>query len=323
MKIDQQNSRRSFITSASLVAAASGIAAVTGNAAFAKPESSNGIASAKPLLGRTAFITGAARGIGLAIAETYAKAGANVAMIDIADPTLLNSTAGYRVANADEFEQAFRQVKSHGTKVLKIQADVRDLDALNKASLKTVSSFGGIDIVVANAGYVAWHSFENGTPKQWHDVFDVNVHGVFNTAKATIPALKKSKYARIINLASIGGRAGSTGNGAYTSSKWAVIGLTKQAANELGQYNITVNAISPGPVNTPMYRSQGQMKSMGAADASTQDAMLNPMLPVGDNGALDAQDIADTALFLASDAAKTISGTAIDVALGYNANYTA
>jgi NAD(P)-dependent dehydrogenase (short-subunit alcohol dehydrogenase family) len=223
----------------------------------------------------------------------------------------------------DEFNAAVGAVKQYGTKVLQIQADVRDLAAMQSAAERTNRELGGIDIVVANAGYVAWHSFEDGTPQLWHDVFDVNVHGVFNTAKAAIPFLKQRGGGRIINMASVGGRAGFAGNGAYTSTKWAVIGMTKQAAQELGQYNITVNAIAPGAVNTAMYRSEGQMRSMGVSSPEEQDALINPVSPLGIAGAIEPEEIAQTALFLASDAAKTISGTTIDNALGFNASYTA
>ncbi|MBD0269339.1 MAG: SDR family oxidoreductase [Cyanobacteria bacterium Co-bin8] len=281
------------------------------------------LSSALPLAGKVAFVTGAARGIGRAISEVFALNGAHVAMLDIADPTRLNSSRGYRVANIDEFNAAFESVKQYGTQVLQIQADVRDLAAMQAAAERTARELGGIDIVVANAGYVAWHSFEEGTSQLWHDVFDVNVHGVFNTAKAAIAFLKQRGGGRIINMASVSSRAGFAGNGAYTSTKWAVVGMTKQAAQELGQYNITVNAIAPGAVNTPMYRSEGQMRSMGVSSPQEQDALINPISPLGNAGALEPEDIAQTALFLASDAAKTISGTTIDNALGFNASYTA
>ncbi|BAU14789.1 putative 2-keto-3-deoxygluconate dehydrogenase [Leptolyngbya sp. NIES-3755] len=280
-------------------------------------------ATSKQLAGKTAFITGAARGIGRSIAELFAANGANVAMLDIADPAKLNSTQGYRVSNMTEFDQAVASVQQYGTKVLKIQADVRNLAAMQSAAERTNRELGGIDIVVANAGYVAWHSFEDGTPEQWQDVIDVNVHGVFNTAKATIPFLKQRGGGRIINLSSVGGRAGFAGNGAYTSSKWAVIGMTKQAAQELGKYNIAVNAIAPGAVNTPMYRSQGQMRSMGVSTPEEQDKLIEPISPLGKAGAIEPEDVAQTALFLASEASKTISGTTIDNAMGFNASYTA
>lgn len=277
----------------------------------------------RPLAGKVVFVTGAARGIGRAIAELFAANGADIAMIDIAEPSRLNSTRGYRVSNMAEFDEAIAAVQQNGTKVLKIQADVRDLAAMQSAAERTNRELGGIDIVIANAGYVAWHSFEDGTPEHWKNVMDVNVHGVFHTAKATIPFLKQRGGGRIINMASVGSRAGFAGNGAYTASKWAVLGMTKQAALELGKYNITVNAIAPGAVNTPMYRSEGQMRSMGVSTAAEQDRLINAVSPLGNAGAIEPLDVAKTALFLSSDAAKTISGATIDNALGFNASYTA
>ncbi|HEY9796188.1 MAG TPA: SDR family NAD(P)-dependent oxidoreductase, partial [Leptolyngbyaceae cyanobacterium] len=318
--------RRKIILGSTALAAGLGTVGLAGEQVSAQDQQINSqpqTSTALPLAGKVAFVTGAARGIGRAISEIFALNGADVAMLDIADPSRLNSSRGYRVANMDEFNAAFASVKQHGTKVLQIQADVRDLTAMQSAAERTNRELGGIDIVVANAGYVAWHSFEDGTLQLWRDVVDVNVHGVFNTAKAAIPFLKQRGGGRIINMASVGGRAGFAGNGAYTSTKWAVIGMTKQAAQELGQYNITVNAIAPGAVNTPMYRSEGQMRSMGVSSREEQDALINPVSPLGNAGAIEPEDIAQTALFLASNAAKTISGTTIDNALGFNASYTA
>jgi NAD(P)-dependent dehydrogenase (short-subunit alcohol dehydrogenase family) len=310
--------RRNLITGAlgALAVTAATAAGPARQAAAAEPR--RGV-----LAGRTAFITGAARGIGLAIAERFAAEGADVAMIDIADPSRLTTSDGYRVATMAEFDRAVARVRAHGGKALKIQADVRDHQGMRRAAEQTARALGGIDIVVANAGYVAWHAFEDGTPEQWKDVVDVNIHGVFNTAAAAIPFLRRSRHARIITMTSIGGRFGAAGNGAYTSTKWAVIGMTKQAAAELGKYGIAVNAIAPGAVNTPMYRSEGQMRSMGVSSAAEQDRIIGPLSPLGGRGAVEPADIADTALFLASDAAATLSGTIIDNAAGFNASYSA
>ncbi|MDQ7832597.1 MAG: SDR family oxidoreductase [Desulfovibrionaceae bacterium] len=312
--------RRTFLHHACLIAAGGiATAASTINPAPACAAPNN----KKTLSGKTAFVTGAARGIGRAICEKFAAYGADVAMLDIADPAKLHSTAGYSVSTMREFDEAVAAVKVHGTRVAKFQADVRNLSALEEAARQTAGQLGGIDIVVANAGYVAWHSFEDGTPLQWRDVIDVNILGVFYTAKATIPYLKKRGGGRIINLASVGGRAAFAGNGAYTSTKWAVVGMTKQAALELGKYRIAVNAIAPGAVNTPMYRSEGQRRSMGVNTSQEQDMIIDPLSPLGSAGAIDPEDVADAALFLVGDAAKTISATIVDVALGYNASYTA
>ncbi len=275
------------------------------------------------LAGKTALVTGAARGIGLAIAKAYAAEGAAVVMLDLADPGAVPPVEGFRIANAEEFDAGYQQVLQISPNVIKITADVRDVRQMEAAAAEAVRRFGGLDIAVANAGYVRWHSFAEGTELDWKSVYDVNVHGVFNTFKAAIPALRRRGGGRLISLSSIGGRQGVPGNGAYNSSKWAVIGLTKQAAIELGPDSITANAIAPGPVDTPMYRSVAQRRSMGVDTIEQQDAILGPMLPLGYSPVMAPSDIADAALFLAGPGGGAISGTVIDSAFGYNAFYTA
>ncbi len=279
--------------------------------------------SSHPLSGRCALVTGAARGIGRAIAQGFAQAGADVALLDVPSTDVLTSTTGYQLATPADLEAAAAATSAHGQRVRTIAADVRDLDAMSTAVDEAVDSFGRLDIVVANAGYVAWTPFAEGTSEQWRDVFDVNVHGTFNTFRASIDALRESDAGRMIAMSSIGGRQGVVGNGPYCATKWAVIGMVKQAALELGPDGITVNAIAPGPVDTAMYRSEGQHASMGVSNDDEQDQMIRPALPLGDRASLAPSDIADAAVFLAGPGAATISGICLDVALGYNAGYTA
>ncbi len=327
MTNETNNDRRNFLR----LGAASG-AAIAGSA-LAAATGANAQTSGQTgqLEGKVALVTGAARGIGRAVAEAYARAGASVVMLDIADPNAVPAVDGFRIANAEEFEAAYQSVRAINPDTLKIVADVRSEGDMAGAVARTVERFGGLDIMVANAGYVRWHGFADGTELDWKSVYDVNVHGVFNSFKAAIPALRERGGGSLISLSSIAGRQGVRGNGAYNSSKWAVIGLTKQAALELGPDNIRANVIAPGPVDTPMYRSDGQKRSMGidvasmtAAESSArQDEMLNPALPLGEKPASDPSEIADGAVYLASDAATSVSGLVLDVALGYNASYTA
>ena len=278
--------------------------------------------SAKLLSGKVALVTGAARGIGRAIALDYAKNGANVALLDLGDPTGGMPISGYRLSNEQELDEAVAAVAAQGVKALKLKVDVRDYAGMKTAAEQTINELGGLDIAVANAGICIWTTIESANEQQWRDVVDVNVNGVFNTIQAVIPHMKANNSGRIITLSSIGGRQGVVGNGAYPTAKWAVIGLTKSAAMELGAANITVNAIAPGPVNTSLYRSQGQLQSMGLDSFEKQDEVVGGFLPLKAASALDPEDIADTATFLASDRAKFISGEVVDVALGYNAAYT-
>lgn len=282
------------------------------------------------LNGKVAIVTGAARGIGLATAKAYAQHGAKVVLLDVADPSAVPPVEGFRIANRAEFDTAVAEVQGIDPDAIGIVADVRDPSAMQGAVERAVSEFGGLDTMVANAGYVRWHGFADGTPEDWESVYGVNVHGVFNSFHAAIPALRERGGGSLISVSSIAGRQGVRGNGAYNSSKWAVIGLTKQAALELGPDLIRANVIAPGPVDTPMYRSDGQKMSMGIDLASMtveessarQDEMLTPALPLGSKPASDPSVIADAAVWLASDMATDVSGLTVDVALGYNASYT-
>lgn len=306
--------RKEFLRSAGL--AATGVA-VTNTGALGQSKEPNSM----DLQGKTALVTGAARGIGLAIAEDLAKHGVNIALVDIADPTGGMAIRGYRLANEDELRSSTDKIKKLGVKAIGVKADVRDLGALKKATDRTIAELGGLDIVVANAGVASWSPFEDMKENQWKDVIDVNLTGVAHTAWAALPQMKKQKSGSIITLTSIGGRQGVPGVANYASTKWAVIGLTKTLALELGKYNIRVNAIAPTAVNTPLYRSEGQYRSTGMNSFEEQDkAMLGyHALPTP---ALDPVDIAHSATFLASDNAQFISGLVMDVAAGGNAHYT-
>ena len=269
------------------------------------------------LSGQVAFVTGSARGIGRATAVKLALEGADIVSLDIAAPI-----GAAPPATPADLEETERLIRETGRRVISIQADVRDLPAMQEAVQRAVSEFERVDMMIANAGAVVWENFQNSSLENWSLVVDVNINGVFNSIKAVIPHMIERRYGRIVTLASIGGRQGVVGNGSYTTTKWAVIGLTKSAALELGQYNITVNAISPTAVNTPMYRSEGQMASTGAADHAAQDEQMlaHHALPVGP---VEPEVIADGIAFLCSDEARFISGVALDIAAGGNARYTA
>ncbi len=276
---------------------------------------------AQTLRGKVALVTGAARGIGRATAEELARQGAHVALLDIADPKGVKHMHSYQLATERELDQAVAAVKATGCKALKLKADVRDLAGLQRATQETVHQLGRLDIMVANAGIAIWSPFEQMQPGQWQDVLDVNLTGTANAAWAAIPHLKQ-RGGRIIMLSSIGGRQGVPGVANYAATRWGVIGLAKTLALELGKYHITVNALAPTAVNTPLYRSEGQYRSTGMHSFAEQDKAQQGYhaLPTP---ALDPIDIAQSIAFLASDAAKYISGVCLDVAAGGNAHYSA
>ena len=247
--------RRNLLTSgiAEAAAAGAGLAAATG--AFAQTTSSGA------LEGKVALVTGAARGIGRSIAEEYARHGASVVMLDVADPSAVPPVDGFRIANSEEFDAAFEAVRAINLNTLQIRGDVRSEGDLDGAISQAISRFGGLDIAVANAGYVRWRSFADGRELDWKSVLDVNVWGVANTFRAATPALRQRGGGRLTSISSIGGRQGVPGNGAYTSSKWAVIGLTKQAAIAAGarQHHRQRNCARPGRYTHVSIRSTNRV----------------------------------------------------------------
>ncbi len=276
------------------------------------------------LKGKVAIITGAARGIGRACAVAMAREGADIVALDIAKQ--MPGITGYRLSTPDDLKETERLVKTQGRRCLSIQGDVRDMEAMRQMAERTIKELGKIDILVANAGIAAWSPFATMTDEQWNNVIDVNLTGAANSMRAVLPHMIERKQGRIIALSSIGGRAGAAGVANYAATKWGIIGLVKTAALELGKDNITVNAVCPTAVNTPLYRSEGQRRSTlpnldRPTDADQDDQMLQyHALPVP---ALEPEDIADSVVFLASDQARYITGAAIDVAAGGNARYTA
>lgn len=319
------NTRREIIKGTAITATGmvlGGVAAAKSTAQQPIDRETSNNSESKPLSGQVALITGAARGIGRATAIELARQGADLVLLDIADPQGVENIFGYRLANSDELNKAVELVKAEGVTAIPIVADVRNLDRMKEAAKMTVDRLGKIDILVANAGIAIWSPFDKMQPQQWQNVIDVNLTGVANSMWAVIPQMQKQQSGKIITLTSIGGRMGVPGVANYASTKWAVIGLTKTIALELGKDNITVNAVAPTAVNTPLYRSEGQYISTGMSSFAEQDeAMLGfHALPVP---IVEPEDIANAIAFLASDKARYISGLVLDVAAGGNARYTA
>ena len=274
------------------------------------------------LAGRVALITGAARGIGRATAARLAAEGADIALLDIAEPEPFADMEGYSLATRTDLAEAASAVRELGVRAVEIVADVRDADAVRAGFARAGNELGGVDIVVANAGLVIWSTIAASTETAWRDVVDVNINGVFNTLQAGLPYLRASGSGRFVGMTSVGGRMGVVGNGAYATTKWGVIGLVKSAALEFGPEGITVNAVAPTGTNTPMYRSEGQRSSTGAASRGEQDEQQGQFhaLPVD---AAEPEDIAAAVAFLVGPDARYVSGLVLDVAAGGNARYTA
>ena len=242
------HTRRDILKKGAAALAGLGLATAAGSAPGAEPESTE-----KPgrLKGKVAVVTGAARGIGRAIAVAFAKEGADVMGLDIAGSA--SAITAYPAATEDELEETGKLVDAQGRRFISYKADIRDLDALKKAADLVMEKFARLDILVANAGIQTFKPFLEMDDKHWHDVINVNLNGTANTVWAFAPLLVKGKQGgRIIITSSTQGRHGSKNASSYACSKWALYGLVKTLALELGEHKITVNALVPGLIDTPM-----------------------------------------------------------------------
>jgi len=237
------------------------------------------------LEGKTAFITGARRGIGRAMALTFAEQGADIVVCDLTT----DETA----------QQTVRDIEALGRRALAVKANVSIRADVDAAVEKALGAFGRIDILVNDAGIALTNTMMDIPEADWDAVIAVNLKGVFNTCQATARHMMDRKTGRVINISSIAGRRGSLfGDVHYSAAKAGVIGFTKCMARIMAPYGVTVNAIAPGIVTTDILSAEHEAASM-------------PLIPLGRAGR--PQDIADAALFFASKLSDYVTGTVLDV----------
>ncbi len=275
------------------------------------------------LEGRVAIITGAARGQGRAHALALAKAGAIVALSDIARP--IASTA-YPLATENDLAETARLVEAAGGKVMTQVSDVRSPSETNTFVEKVRSRFGKIDILVSNAGIVHWKPFTALTMEDWKDTLDTNLMGFVHVAQAVLPHMIEKRYGRIVVTGSSLGRQGAPGLAAYGASKWALHGLVKSIAAEVAASGITVNLVNPTIVNTPMMDNEAAYKlfcpdieNPTRADALPRFQTLN-RIPVP---WVEPEEVSKGVLWLVSDDAAYMTGSALDITAGASTSYTA
>lgn len=249
---------------------------------------------------KVALITGAARGQGRAVALALAKAGASVLAFDVAAPLNL---PGYPMGSADELESLVAECKSAGSDCLAQAGDVRDAAAIKSAVNKALGSWGKIDILFNNAGICAYGLAHELTEDDWDAMIDINLKGCWLVAKHVIPTMIERRAGVIINNSSIAGLRGMARLSHYAASKWGLTGLTKSWAIELSQYNIRVNSIHPTGVNTPMNDGLAALEGLTPVEVAERSA--GNLLPVP---WIEAQDVAEVVLFLASDRARYVTG---------------
>jgi 3-oxoacyl-[acyl-carrier protein] reductase len=249
----------------------------------------------KLLDGKVAIVTGAARGIGEAVALKLAEHGAHIAFTYVSD------------SSADKAAALEAKIQALGVKAKAYQSNAGDYAACESLVNDVIAHFGTVDILVNNAGISKDNLLMRMTPEQWNDVIQVNLTGVFNMTKQVIRPMMKARQGSIINMSSVIGEMGNAGQASYAASKAGVIGFTKSVAKELGSRNIRCNAIAPGFVETDMtqYLKEGE-----AADK------YKAGIPLGRFAS--AEDIANVTLFLASDMSSYVTGQVLSACGGLN-----
>jgi len=268
--------------------------------------------------GKVAFITGAARGQGRSHAARLAAEGADIIAIDICHDV----EGALPMATPADLEETVKLVEALDRRIIATQADVRDFDALKAAVDDGVAELGRLDIIVANAGIASLGGpVQDMDPANWQHTIDINLTGLWNTARAGIPHLiAGGQGGSIVLTSSVGGMHALPNMSHYVSAKHGVIGLMRSLAVELGQHNIRVNSVLPTNVNTPMFMNEGTYKMFRpdlenptAADVEPIAAQFMHVLP---HGWIEPEDVSNAILFLASDESRYITGVPLPIDLG-------
>jgi len=237
--------------------------------------------------GKTAIVTGAARGIGRAISLELGRCGCNIAF---------NYSSSEAQAN-----QLVQELEAFGRQVYSLRTSVRDFDSANEMVQEVRNRFGAVDFLVNNAGIIRDKLILRMSESDWDDVINTNLKGAFNFSKAVSPLMAKARKGSILNIASVSGIIGSAGQVNYSASKAGMIGLTKSLARELAGRNVRVNALALGFIDTEMTRVL----------AENYRAQLLNAIPLGRFGTVE--EIAGIAVFMLSDEARYITGQVLQV----------
>jgi len=236
------------------------------------------------LKGKTALVTGGARGIGKAIALKLARQGANIAILDMAAAP-----------------ETVKEIESLGVKAISVEANVTKLETVEQAVEQVIATFGSLDIAVNNAGVTRDNLFLRMKPEEWDLVLSINLTGAFNVCKAINKQMFKQRAGKIVNIASVVGQMGNIGQANYSASKAGLIGLTKTLAREFAARNIQVNAVAPGFIDTEM--------TAKLPDDVRANFIRN--IPAGNFGS--PENVADAVAFLCSADSDYVTGQVINV----------
>ncbi len=281
------------------------------------------VGDAGELAGRVALITGGARGQGRSHAVGLARAGADIAVCDLGHDL---DTVGYPLATPEDLAETVRLVEAEGRRCRSALVDVRSFDEVLAFADATAEEFGSLDIAVANAGISTMGSILSLDAEGWQETIDVNLSGVFHTLRAAAPHMRRRRWGRLIGISSMMGRSANPLIPAYTASKWGVIGLVKSAAQDLAAFGVTVNAIAPGNISTPMIHNDVLYRLMRPdLEAPTAEDVAGPMtsLHLQPVPWLEPEEVTSAVRFLCSEGARHITGAVLDISAGASARFTA
>lgn len=272
--------------------------------------------------GKTVIVTGAARGIGRGIAEAFANEGASVVLADLGALAQQGSEDwNYALSAESELASAASEIKAQGGICSAVEVDVSDRASCHRLVDKSVEAFGGIDVIVNNAGIIQTGPLVDFAERDWDRIFAVNVKGIFLLSQAALPHLR-ANGGLIINIASVAGKQGFPDMGAYCASKFAAISLTQSMAAELAEYEIRVNAICPGNVDTSMWfdhlsKSERLQRQYGTDNVEdTFNAVNRESIPL--RRGQTPEDMAQAALYLAR--ADNVTGVSLVIDGGFIMN---
>lgn len=265
--------------------------------------------SKKELAGQVVLVTGAARGLGRELALACAKRGAKLILLDIARDV---PEIGYKLATKADLAATAKKCRDVGVDVVSVESDVRDRKALERALAPAVAKLGSVDVLFSNAGVIDVGPFEDATERKFRTVVDINLVGAANVAALVIPGMKKKNVGRIVFVGSSAARGAMPSMASYVASKWGLVGLCKALALELAGTEITVNAVCPFRMDTPM---GGDRK----LDPKEFAQIPSPTLP---RAYVPSSEVAEAALFFTTEAARSISAEVMDVAAGANARWS-
>jgi 2-hydroxycyclohexanecarboxyl-CoA dehydrogenase len=243
--------------------------------------------------GRVAIVTGAARGIGEAIADALGSRGVDVGVFDL--------------DAAQAQDAASRLAKRHGVRAVGLCVDVASRDAVEKGAIEVVAALGPVDILVNNAGIDKIEPFLQSSEETWERILAVNLKGLFNCCHVIVAGMVQRGHGKVVNIGSDAGKVGSSGEAVYSASKGGVIAFTKTLAREVARHGINVNCVCPGPTDTAL------LDQVAQASPKLYDSLAKaiPLRRLG-----QPADIAAAVAFLASDEASFITGQALSVSGG-------